>query len=166
MSAGSRIAVYPGSFDPITVGHLDILERAVGLFDEVIVAIGQHPSKPGYFSVDERIDLVAQSAKDLQGVRVQSFNGLVVDFCRSQGARAIVRGLRAVGDFESEFQMAMANRDLAPGIETVFLVPHPDRMFVSSSLIREIAGHGGEFERYVSPAVGKAMRARMRDGSS
>lgn len=166
MSASSRIAVYPGSFDPITVGHLDILERAVGLFDEVIVAIGQHPSKRGYFSVDERIELVTESTKEIGGVRVESFTGLVVEFCRSKGAQAIVRGLRAVGDFESEFQMAMANRDLAPGIETVFLVPHPDRMFVSSSLIREIAGHGGDFERYVSPAVGKAMRARMHDEPS
>ncbi len=156
-----RIAVYPGSFDPITTGHLDIIERAVRIFDEVIVGIGQHPTKPGYFSMEQRLELTRASTADLPNVTVAGFDGLVVDFCRARGARVIVRGLRATGDFEPEFQMALANRELAPEIETVFLVPRADRMFVSSSLVREIAGHGGDFTPYVTPAVAEAMRARL-----
>lgn len=155
--------MYPGSFDPITVGHLDILERAVKLFDRVIVAIGQHPTKPGYFTVEERAALIERSAEHLDGFEVAAFSGLVVDFCGARGAQIIVRGLRAVSDFEPEFQMGLANRDLAPEVETVFLIPRPDRMFVSSSLVREIAGHGGRYERYVSPAVASAMAARVKD---
>lgn len=151
------IAVYPGSFDPITVGHIDILERAVKIFDHVIVAIGQHPTKRGYFPVEKRAELVTQSAEHLTGFEVAAFSGLVIDFCRQRGARIIVRGLRAVSDFEPEFQMGLANRDLNPDVETVFLIPRPDRMFVSSSLVREIASHGGDYERYVSPAVARAM---------
>lgn len=160
-STEPRIAVYPGSFDPITVGHLDILERAVGLFDEVIIAIGQHPQKRGYFSAKQRCELAVESASHLPTVSVAAFSGLVVDFCRERGASFIVRGLRATGDFEPEFQMALANRELAPNVETVFLVPRPDRMFISSSLVREIAGHGGHFERYVTPVVAEAVRARI-----
>jgi pantetheine-phosphate adenylyltransferase len=158
------IAVYPGSFDPITVGHLDILERAARLFDRVIVAIGQHPTKPGYFSIEERSELIRKSAEHITNFEVAAFSGLVVDFCRSHGAKIIVRGLRAVSDFEPEFQMGLANRDLEPEVETVFLIPQPDRMFVSSSLVREIAGHGGHYQRYVSPAVAQAMAARMAQG--
>ncbi|MCA9710659.1 MAG: pantetheine-phosphate adenylyltransferase [Myxococcales bacterium] len=144
------------------MGHLDILERAVELFDQVIVAIGQHPTKPGFFGVEERADLIRRSAEHLQGFEVVAFTGLVVDFCRARGAKIIVRGLRAVSDFEPEFQMALANRDLDPEVETVFLIPRPDHMFVSSSLVREIAGHGGAYDRYVSPAVAEAMAARTR----
>ncbi|MCB9718892.1 MAG: pantetheine-phosphate adenylyltransferase [Myxococcales bacterium] len=155
------IAVYPGSFDPITVGHIDILERAVKIFDHVIVAIGQHPTKPGFFPVEQRKKLIEQSAEHLRGFSVTGFSGLVVDFCREQGARVIVRGLRAVSDFEPEFQMGLANRDLDPELETVFLIPRPDRMFVSSSLVREIASHGGDYERYVSPAVARAMASKI-----
>lgn len=157
----TRIAVYPGSFDPITMGHLDILERAAGLFDRVVVAVGQHPTKQGYFPADLRCALAEKSTAHISNVSVQGFSGLVVDFCREQGATVIVRGLRATGDFESEFQMALANRELAPEIETVFLVPRPDRMFVSSSLVREIAGHGGNFEPYVTRAVAEAVRKRV-----
>jgi pantetheine-phosphate adenylyltransferase len=158
------IAVYPGSFDPITVGHLDILERAARLFDRVIVAIGQHPTKPGYFTVEERSDLIRKSAEHVPNFEVAAFSGLVVAFCRARGAKIIVRGLRAVSDFEPEFQMGLANRDLDPEVETVFLIPQPDRMFVSSSLVREIAGHGGHYQRYVSPAVAQAMAARLARG--
>lgn len=157
-----RIAVYPGSFDPITVGHLDILERAVKLFDRVIVAIGEHPTKRGYFSVEQRTELIRKSAEHLEGFEVAAFSGLVVNFCGARGAQIIVRGLRAVGDFEPEFKMGLANRDLDPEVETVFLIPRPDRMFVSSSLVREIARHGGDYRRYVSPAVAEAMAARLK----
>ena len=155
------IAVYPGSFDPITNGHLDILERAARLFDRVVVAIGQHPSKPGYFPVEQRCQLVTDSVVHLGNVEVAAFSGLVVNFCRERGARVIVRGLRAVGDFEQEFQMGLANRDLASSIETVFLIPSAQNMFISSSLIREIAGHRGRFESYVPAAVAEALRKRI-----
>lgn len=161
-SAGRElVAVYPGSFDPITRGHLEVVERSAKLFDRVIVAVGQHPTKKGYFSVAERVDLIEQSIEHLDNASAAAFEGLVVEFCRTHGARAIVRGLRAVGDFEPEFQMGMANRGLAPEIETVFLLPHPEQQFISSSLIREIAGHGGEFERYVPEPVARAMHARL-----
>jgi len=152
--------VYPGSFDPFTVGHVDIVERAAKLFDQVIVAVGRHPTKHETFTVEERADFIGASVGHLRGVSVASFDGLAVEFCRTRGACALVRGLRATGDFEGEFRMAMANRDLAPGIETVFLVPSTDRMFISSSMVREIAGYGGDFERYVTPAVARAVRKR------
>jgi pantetheine-phosphate adenylyltransferase len=160
----SRTAVYPGSFDPITLGHLDILERASRLFDRVIVGIGTHPTKRGYFDADERCRLAQASARHLANVEVEAFDGLVIEFCRRRGASVIVRGLRATGDFEPEFQMGLANRDLAPEIETVFLIPRADRMYVSSSLVREIAGHAGAFEEYVTPAVAAAIRSRLREG--
>jgi pantetheine-phosphate adenylyltransferase len=160
------VAVYPGSFDPFTLGHLDILERAAGLFDRVVVAVGQHPTKQGYFPPDVRLHLTRQTTAHVPNVSVEGFSGLVVDFCREQGATVIIRGLRATGDFESEFQMALANRELAPRIETVFLVPRPDRMFVSSSLVREIASHGGNFERYVSKEVAAAVRERVAGGAA
>ena len=156
------VAVYPGSFDPITRGHLDILERASSLFDQIIVAIGQHPKKRGYFSVAERVELIEASVAHLDNVTADSFEGLVVDFCKRREARMIVRGLRAMGDFESEFQMGLANRDLAPDIETVFLIPSPEQMFISSSLVREIAGHGGDFERHVPEPVAKAMHVKLQ----
>ncbi len=154
------MAVYPGSFDPITNGHMDILVRASGLFDRVIVAVGQHPTKRGFFSAAERAELIVRSAAGLPNVEVAQVEGLVVDFCRARGAQVIVRGLRASSDFESEFQMGLANRDLAPSLETVFLIPEPAQMFVSSSLVREIASHGGDFARFVPEPVAQAMAAR------
>lgn len=159
------VAVYPGSFDPITRGHIEIAERAARLFDRVIVAVGRHPSKPGFFSVAQRCELIERSLEHLPNAEAGSFEGLVVNYCRARHARIIVRGLRAVGDFEPEFQMGLANRDLAPEIETVFLIPRPDQQFVSSSLIREIAGHGGHFERYVTESVVSALRERLAASS-
>jgi len=158
------IAVYPGSFDPITLGHVDIVERASRLFDQVIVAIGRHPNKPGYFTSEQRLELARQSVAHVANASVATFDGLVVHFCRAHNAIAIVRGLRATGDFEPEFQMGLANRDLAAEIETVFLIPGANHMYVSSSLVKEIAGHGGDFDRYVAPAVAKAMRAKLKTG--
>ena len=127
--------MYPGSFDPMTLGHMDILERASKLFDRVIVGIGKHPTKRGWFDPQERRDLIAQSIQHLPTVDVEVFSHLVIDFCKEVGAKFIVRGLRAHGDFESEFQMALANRDLEPSIETVFMLPRPNQMVVSSSLV-------------------------------
>ncbi len=163
-AAHPSTAVYPGSFDPITNGHLAILERAARLFDRVIVAVGEHPTKRGYFGVRQRCQLIEACATHLENVEAAIFEGLVVDFVRQRGSRIIVRGLRATGDFETEFQVGLANRDLAPEVETVFLIPSPDHMFISSSLVREIAGHGGHFERYVPEPVAKAMRAKL-DGA-
>ena len=156
-----RTAVYPGSFDPMTLGHMDILERAAKLFDRVIVGIGKHPTKRGWFTPNERRDLIAQSIEHLPTVDVAVFSHLVIDFCKEIGAGFIVRGLRAHGDFESEFQMALANRDLEPEVETVFIVPRANRMIVSSSLVREVATHGGDFPRYVTEPVANAIRAKM-----
>jgi len=158
-----RIAVYPGSFDPITLGHIDILERAVRLFDEVVVAVGQHPTKRGYFDLAERVALAEQSVGHMPRVRVEGFTGLVVAFCQAQGASVIVRGLRAVGDFEPEFQMGLANRELVPEIETVFLIPRADRMYFSSSLVREIATLNGDFANYVTEPVREAVLARVAE---
>jgi pantetheine-phosphate adenylyltransferase len=156
--------VYPGSFDPITNGHVDIVERAARLFGRVIVAVGEHGTKGGFFPVEQRCELIAASVGHVEGVTVTRFDGLVVNFCRRNNARVLIRGLRAVSDFEQEFQMGLANRDLAPGVETLFLIPDPARMFVSSSLVREIAGHGGEFARYVPPPVAAAMLRHMGKG--
>lgn len=153
--------MYPGSFDPITRGHVEIVERALRLFDRVIVAVGKHPTKPGFFAVEERVALISESVAHLPGARAEHFEGLVVNFCRARGASAIVRGLRTQGDFEPEFRMALANRDLAPDIETVFLVPRPEQLFVSSSLIREIAAHRGDFARYVPAPVAAAVHRKL-----
>jgi pantetheine-phosphate adenylyltransferase len=163
------IAVYPGSFDPITRGHIEVVERALRLCETVIVAVGKHPTKPGFFPVDERCALISASLAHLQRAtngapraRAGRFEGLVVNYCKAEGAGAIIRGLRPHGDFEPEFQMALANRDLAPDIETVFLIPRPEFQFVSSSLIREIAHHGGDFDRYVTAPVAAAIRERLK----
>jgi pantetheine-phosphate adenylyltransferase len=155
------LAVYPGSFDPITLGHLEIVERAASLFDEVVVAVGHHPTKPGFFKFEDRVRLIEHSIAHVPNARAAHYSGLMIDFCKQVGARVIVRGLRAAGDFEPEFQMALANRELQPGVETVFLIPEPTKQFISSSLIREIASHGGSFQPFVPEAVAEAMCARF-----
>jgi len=147
----------------MTLGHIDILERAAKLFDRVIVGIGKHPTKRGWFTPQHRRELIAASVQHLPTVDVAVFSNLVIDFCNEVGAAFIVRGLRAHGDFESEFQMALANRDLEPAVETVFIVPRANRMIVSSSLVREVASHGGDFARYVTDPVAEAIRAKMAD---
>ncbi|MBV1862668.1 MAG: pantetheine-phosphate adenylyltransferase [Nannocystaceae bacterium] len=145
----------------MTLGHMDIMERAVKLFDRVIVGIGQHPTKRGWFTPQQRCELIAESIEHLPSVDVAVFSSLVIDFCKEVGAGFIVRGLRAHGDFESEFQMALANRDLEPSVETVFILPRPNRMIVSSSLVREVATHGGDYGRYVADPVARAIQARL-----
>ncbi len=154
--------MYSGSFDPITRGHVEIVERGLRVFDRVVVAVGRHPTKPGYFRVDERLALISASVAHLPGASAAQFDGLVVEFCRARGATAILRGLRAHGDFDGEFQLALANHDLAPELETVFLVPRPELQFVSSSIVREIAHHGGAFERYVPAPVAAAMHRKLK----
>jgi len=160
-----KIAVYPGSFDPFTFGHQDILERACGIFDEVIVAVLRNPSKTPMFSVEERIEMIRESMTGNGQVDVDSFEGLTVDFAQQVGAAAIVRGLRATSDFESEFQMALFNRKLAPGITTVFLMTSFANVFLSSSLIKEVAAHGGDVEFAIPPSVARRL-ARLRENKT
>jgi pantetheine-phosphate adenylyltransferase len=160
-AATSRLAVYAGSFDPVTLGHLDLIERASALFSDVVVAIGIHPTRQPLFSIDERMDLITKVVKHLKNVTIESFDGLLIDFCKNRHARVIVRGLRAATDFEYELQIAHANADLAPGIDTIFLPTRTNYGFVSASLVREIASHGGDVSRYAPAEVCAALQKKF-----
>ncbi|MCB5186850.1 pantetheine-phosphate adenylyltransferase [Methylobacillus caricis] len=153
--------VYPGTFDPITRGHEDIVRRAAGLFSEVIVAVAQSPGKKPMFGLDERVEMASAVLADCQNVRVLGFSGLLMQFVREQGARAVVRGLRAVSDFEYEFQLAGMNRQLFPEMETIFLTPAEQYMFVSASLVREIAQLHGDVSQFVSPLVQQRIAQKI-----
>ncbi len=155
-----RIAMYAGSFDPPTLGHIDVIRRGAVLFDEVIVAAGNNPTKRYWFDLAERTQLLEEACGDLANVRVVSFAGLLVDACRAHGASVILRGLRALSDFDTEFRNGLANRDLA-GYETLFLLTEPRNIFVSSSLVKEIAMNGGDASRYVPPSTAAAIRRRV-----
>jgi pantetheine-phosphate adenylyltransferase len=155
-----RRAVCPGSFDPVTHGHLDIIRRASTLFDEVIVAVGTNVSKSRLFGADERIAMVRRACDDLPNVSVEGFTGLVTTFCAEHDASAIVKGLRAASDFDYELQMAQMNSSLT-GVETVFLPTTPERGFVSSSLVKEVAGFGGDVSPYVPAFVHDELRSRL-----
>ena len=154
-------AIYPGSFDPITNGHLDVLSRAARLFDEVIMAVAINQSKQVLFSVEERVELLKASCQHLPNVRVASFNGLLVDFARQSEAKAVIRGLRAVSDFEFEFQMALMNRSLEPELEALFLMPSEEYSYISSRMVKEVARLGGEVSRFVPKCVEYALKARF-----
>ncbi len=156
------LAVYAGSFDPVTNGHIDLIERASKLFQEVIVAIGVHPTRSPLFTIDERLALVTEVARPFANVKVESFDGLLIDYCRSVGARVIVRGLRAATDFEYELQIAHANADLMPDIDTIFLPTRTNYGFVSASLVRDIAVHGGDVSRYAPPVVLAALASKFK----
>jgi pantetheine-phosphate adenylyltransferase len=157
----ARLAVYAGSFDPVTLGHLDLIERASALFSDVIVAIGVHPTRQPLFSADERETLISAATKHLKNVTVDSFDGLLIDFCEKKKARVIVRGLRAATDFEYELQIAHANADLRPEIDTIFLPTRTKHGFVSASLVREIASHGGDVSRYAPESVCEALAVKF-----
>jgi pantetheine-phosphate adenylyltransferase len=156
----TRIAIYPGSFDPPTRGHEDLVRRSAALADTIIVAVATNSAKSPLFSVEERLDLLRQVVGDVPGTSFESFDGLLVDFARSRGATILVRGLRAVSDFEYEFQMALMNRELYPDLETVFLAPEASRSFLSASLIREISTLGGDVSPFVSAPVLERLRAK------
>lgn len=158
----SRIAVYPGTFDPITHGHTDLVQRAVRLFDSVLVAIAESPSKQPGFSLDERIAMARVALSGIEGVEIRGFSGLLADFVVESGAGVILRGLRAVSDFEYEFQLAGMNRRLAPEMETVFLTPAEQHMFVSASMVREIARLQGDVRPFVHPKVAERLAARYQ----
>lgn len=161
-----KIGVYPGTFDPITHGHTDIIRRSLRVFDKVIVAVAPNPTKRPLFDLAERVEMVRLVTKDLPNVDVETFKGLLVDFVRDRGARAVIRGLRAISDFEYEFQMALVNRKLAEGFETVFLTPSEEYTYLTSSIIKEVAAHGGRPDAFVHPLVAERLRARMRSQSS
>lgn len=154
----ARIAVYPGTFDPITNGHIDLASRASPLFDRVIVAIADSSTKEPTFTLDERIALARTALQDLPNIEVRGFSGLLADFVEETSAGVILRGLRAVSDFEYEFQLASMNRHLIPAAETLFLTPAEQYSFISSSLVREIARLGGDVSGFVHPAVQQALR--------
>lgn len=156
-----RIAVYPGTFDPITLGHEDIVRRAAILFDEVIVAVAGSTSKSTLFHLTERVILAERVFAEYGNVKVLGFNGLLMQFVQEQGAQIVIRGLRAASDFEYEFQLAGMNRKLYPRLETVFLTPAEEYMFVSSSLVREIAKLDGNVNQFVSPAVEEAIKIKL-----
>jgi pantetheine-phosphate adenylyltransferase len=157
-----RVAIYPGSFDPITYGHMDIIERGCGLFDKVVVAIAKSESKNPMFSLEDRINLAASIYEDNQKVEVVGFpRKLTVDLAKDYDACAIIRGLRAVSDFEYEFQLATMNRSLAPNIESIFLTPKESLIYVSSSLIKEISDLKGDVSKFVHPKVEQALKAKL-----
>jgi pantetheine-phosphate adenylyltransferase len=156
----TRIGVYPGSFDPITKGHEDLIHRSLAFVDKLVVAVAVNVSKQPLFTLDERVALIRKAVGD-PAIEIRSFDGLLVDFARSVKATVIVRGLRAVSDFEYEFQMALMNRTLAPTLETVFLVPAFDLTYLSSSLVREVARFGGDVSALVHPAVQQALHQKL-----
>ena len=160
--AHNVIAVYPGTFDPMTLGHEDVVRRATQLFDRVIVAVAAGHHKKAMFSLEERIDMAQQAVTIYPQVEVASFSGLLRDFVVAQGAKAMVRGLRAVTDFDYEFQLAGMNRSLMPDVETVFLTPSDKYQFVSSTFVREIALLGGEVDKFVSPCVNQRLIAKVK----
>ncbi len=157
-----RRAIYPGSFDPITKGHIDVIQRAAKLFDEVVVAVAFNDQKKTLFTPEERVAMIETVVDGGTNIRVARFSGLLVEFAREQEAVAVVRGLRAVSDFEFEFQMALMNRKLEPTIETIFLTPREEYTYLSSRIVKEIARLGGNVDAFVPTSVAKALQARFR----
>jgi len=156
-----RRAIYPGSFDPVTNGHLDVIERARKLFDEVVVAVADNDEKQPLFSLKERLDLLRETAGKINNVRIADFDGLLVEFAKAESAGAVIRGLRAVSDFEFEFQMALMNRKLETGVETIFLMPKEEYTYLSSRIVKEIARLGGNVSSFVPASVAKALSSKF-----
>ena len=159
------LAIYPGSFDPITCGHLDVLKRASEIFDRVIIAVITKPSKRSILPIDVKMDLIRQSVAALKNVEVDSFDGLTVDYARKKNAKVLIRGLRAVSDFEYEMQMAQMNKNLCPDLETMFLIPKPKYNFLSSSSVREVAALGGDISKFVPQPVNSYFIQYKKRGS-
>ncbi|QSX33623.1 pantetheine-phosphate adenylyltransferase [Shewanella avicenniae] len=156
-----NIAVYPGTFDPVTNGHTDLIIRAASLFPKLIIAVAANPSKQPKFTLEQRVELLNLVTEQLDNVEVVGFSGLLVDFAKQHQATVLVRGLRAVSDFEYEFQLASMNRRLYPGLESVFLTPSEENSFISSTLIKEVALHGGDVQQFVHPKVMQALQQRF-----
>jgi len=160
-SLQKRVAIYPGSFDPITFGHIDIIKTASKLFDEVHVAIANNPGKKTLFSSQDRLNFAKKAVEEIPGVYVEIFNGLTVNFARKKSARVMIRGIRAISDFDYEFQMALANKKLESGIHTIFVMPSEDHFYISSRLIKEIAQFGGDVGRFVPSFVEQHLREKL-----
>lgn len=156
-----RIAVYPGSFDPITNGHLDIILRGVKIFDQLIVAVAQNRNKKSLFSIDERLELIREAVRDYPQVKVDSFTGLLVNYMTRQGARVVLRGLRAVSDFENEFQLAQMNHSMNPEMETLFMMTSVSYAYLSSSIVKEVASMGGSVDSFAPPCVREALARKF-----
>jgi pantetheine-phosphate adenylyltransferase len=155
-------AVYPGTFDPITLGHEDLTRRAARLFDSVILAVADSKAKKPFFTLDERVDMAREAFKDLKNVQVMGFSGLLMSFVQQQGARVVVRGVRAVSDFDYEFQLAGMNRQLYPEVETIFLTPGEQYAYLSATLVREISVLGGDATKFVSPLVAQRLSIKIK----
>ena len=158
-----RKVIYPGTFDPVTNGHIDIIKRATDLFDEVIVTVAKNPIKTELFSVDERIEMLEESLKEYKNIVVDSYGGLIVDHAKNIGAVGIIRGLRAVSDFEFEFQMALMNRRLSNGLKTIFLMPHEKYTYLNSTIIRNVAQFDGDINDLVPPIVVKRLKEKYAE---
>jgi pantetheine-phosphate adenylyltransferase len=158
----SRIAVYPGTFDPLTNGHVDIIHRGLAVFDQIVVAIAENVRKQPLFSTGERIQMIAEAMNHDERVEVDAFSGLLIDYVQKRGAKVILRGLRALSDFEYEFQFALMNKRLAPHVETVFMMTGEEAFYVSSSLVKEVASFGGNLEGVVPEGVRRALEAKFK----
>ena len=161
MTRSELVGIYPGSFDPVHLGHVDLVRRAAGISDRLIVAVLDNATKTSLFSVEHRMQLLRESLEGIPGLQIDTFRGLLVDYCRDHGAKVVFRGLRAVSDFEYEFQMALMNRHLSKGVETVFLAPSEDCTFLSSRLVKEVASLGGDVDALVPPCVAVALRQAL-----
>ncbi len=158
---GGQTAVYPGTFDPFTNGHLDLIRRARKSFPKVIVAVGPNPAKEVLFTVKDRLEMIRQSVRRIRSVEVASFEGLIVDFLRKKRAHVILRGIRTFSDYEYEFQMALTNRSISQRVETVFIMPAEEYSYISSRLVKEVAGHGGDVSAFVPPPVLRRLRKML-----
>ena len=158
----TKIAVYPGTFDPVTYGHIDLIKRASKIFDKVIVAVAHSRSKGALFSVAERVSMLEDAVRNLGNVEIDDFNGLVVDYVRKCGSRVMIRGLRMISDFEYEFQMALTNRKLADNIETIFMMPHEDYSYISSKLIKEAASLGADVGNFIPENAEIALKKKLK----
>ncbi len=158
----TRKAVYPGTFDPVTFGHLDVIKRAVALYDRLFIAVAESVEKKPLFTVEERISLIREPVKEFPNVEVESFKGLAVEYAVKKQAKVVIRGLRMISDFEYEFQMALTNRKLNPGIETVFMMPNESYSYLSSKLIKEVASMGADVSKFVPVNVEKELRGKLK----
>lgn len=156
-----KIAMYPGTFDPITLGHIDIIQRSSKLFDRVIVTLAKNTKKEPLFSIEERIEMITDAVRDMQNVEVEEFDGLLINFARKRNVSVIVRGLRAISDFEYEFQMALMNRQMADEVTTVFLMPHEKFTYLNSTIIRDVAAFGGDIKKFTTPFVARKLQEKF-----